>query len=190
MKKLLTIAICLVLIVLVTACSQTENYSMSIKPSEFSEETLKVLDLFDDELQFFNVKLNKTVKSYTMSVWVYRDGEWHEDGKTTGKIDFLSNQIAIKLTDNSYDLFVVDDSGHIKYSYPVLETDFENSMGIGGSRVDREIPIELNKEMPIWVKIGTDKNSMSVTDITEDFRNSDCNAGIAITLTVSDKVVE
>lgn len=69
---------------------------MSIKPSEFSEETLKVLDFFDDELQFFDIKLDETVKSYTMSIWVYRDGEWYEDGMTTGQVDYLSNQVAVE----------------------------------------------------------------------------------------------
>jgi len=190
MKKILSFAIGLVFLLSITGCSQTENYDMSIKPSEFSEETLKVLELFDDELQFFDIKVDETAKSHSLSVWVYRDGEWHEDGNTFGEIDFLSNQIAIELTKDSYELFSIDDSGHTSYSYPVIETDFENSMGIGGSRIDREIPIELNKEIPIWVKIGTEDGSMEVMDITEDFRKSDCNAGIVVTLTISDEVVE
>ena len=48
----------------------------------------------------------------------------------------------------------------------------------------------LNKEIPLWVKIGTTANSMCVTDVTDDFRNAECNAGIAVTLTVSDVEVD
>ena len=68
--------------------------------------------------------------------------------------------------------------------YPSLDTPFEESMGIGYSKIDREIPIELNKEIPICVKIGTSSNRMEVLDITEDFRKIECDAGIAVTITV------
>lgn len=190
MKKILTILMSVGLVLLVTACSQTDEYTMSIKPSEFSEETLEVLDLIDDEMQFFDISLDETVNSYTVAVWVYRNGKWHEDGKTYGEADFDDRRIAINLTTDAYELYMIGDTGHTSYGYPTLETDFVNSIGIGSSRIDREIPLELNKETPIWVKIGTEKNSMSVSDITEDFRNNDCNAGIAITLTVSDEVIE
>ena len=71
-----------------------------------------------------------------------------------------------------------------------METQFDESMGIGGTKIDRETPIELNKEIPIWFKIGTITNSMKAMDITDDFRNAECDAGIAITLTASDKIVE
>lgn len=188
MKKLF--AMMLFAAITLTACISAPPNGMSIKPSEFSEETKKVLEVFDDEIQFFDISLEETAKSHTMSVWLYQDGEWIESGGTTGGIDFLNGQIAIRLTDSSYDLYVIDESGHIKYSCPVLETEFENSTAIGGSKIDKVTTLELNKETPIWVKIGTDKNSMRVMDMTEDFRNTECNAGIAITLTISDKVVE
>jgi len=163
---------------------------MYIKPSNFSAETLEVLELFDDAIQFYDLSLNETAKSYAMSVWVYRDGEWNEDGKTSGKIDFLTGRIAVSLTGTGYTLYTMDESGHVKYSSPALDTPFEESFGIGSVRIDRKTPIELNKEIPIWVKIGTTSNTMRAMDITNDFRNAECNAGVAVTLTVSDEIVE
>lgn len=138
----------------------------------------------------FDISLDENVKSFEISVWVYRDGEWFEDGKTHGNNDFLGKRIAIRLTENSYELYNISDNGHEKYSYPSLDTPFEESMGIGYSKIDREIPIELNKEIPICVKIGTSSNRMEVLDITEDFRKIECDAGIAVTITVSDEIVE
>lgn len=151
---------------------------------------MEVFDLFDDEIQFFDISFDETVKSYAISVWVYRDGEWAEDGMTVGNIDHLTGRIAVRLTETSCDLYTIDESGHVKYSFPTLETQFDESMGIGGTKIDRETPIELNKEIPIWFKIGTITNSMKAMDITDDFRNAECDAGIAITLTASDKIVE
>lgn len=190
MKKIICTLFVGLLAFALCACSPDNRSAMYIKPSEFSDETLEVLDLFDDEIQFFDISLDERAKSHTISVWVYRDGEWIEDGKTSGNIDYLTGRIAVRLTKTSYDLYTIDESGHVKCSYPALETSFDESTGIGDVRIDREIPIELNKEIPIWVKIGTTTNSLEVMDITEDFRNAQCNAGIAITLTVSDEVVE
>lgn len=190
MKKIICALLVGVIAFSLCACSQDEQSAMYIKPTEFSEETLEVLDLFDDEIQFFDISLDESVKSFSISVWVYRDGEWIEEGKTRGNNDFSGKRIAIRLTETGYDLYNIYEDGHEKYSYPALDTPFEESMGIGSSRIDREIPIELNKEIPILVKVGTSSNRMKVLNITEDFREIECNAGIAVTLTVSDEVVE
>jgi len=174
------------------ACAQNTQdmqSGMYVRPSEFSEETAKVLELFDDELQFFDISLDETVKSFAISLWVYRDGEWEAGQSTYGGSEFLPGRIAIRLTETSFDLYTMDENGHTKLSCPVAETPFEESTGIGGARVDREIPIELHREIPLWVKIGTTENSMELMDITDDFRNAECNAGVAVTLTVSDEIV-
>ena len=190
MKKTICVLLAAALLACLCACSQNKQSAMTVKPAEFSKETVEVLDLLDGELQFFDISLDETVKSYAISVWVYRDGVWNEDGKTYGNIDFLGKRIAIRLTETSCDIYNISENGHTKSSYPALETSFDPSMGIGTARIDREIPIELNKEIPIWVKIGTTSNRLDVLDITEDFRNAECDAGIAVTLTVSEKSVE
>ena len=56
------------LILLFAACAKEEQKGMYIKPSEFTEETREVLDLFDDEVQFFDIVLDETVKSETITV--------------------------------------------------------------------------------------------------------------------------
>ena len=190
MKRLVSLATALMLVVSLAACGSQKQANMTIRPSVFSKETDEVLSLFDDEVQFFDIKLDDTVKSYSMILWAYQNGEWEEAGRTEGKSEFLGSRIAIRLTENSYDLYTADETGNTKFSYPTVETGFENSIAKGGEKIDREIPLELNKETPIWVKIGTDTGSMRVGDITDDFRQADCNAGIAVTLTVSDQIVE
>lgn len=125
-----------------SACVGIEQKGMYIKPSEFTEETRQALKLFDDEVQFFDIVLDETVKSETITVWVYRNGEWEESGKTSGPVE------------------------------------------------EGETKLILNEETPIWLKIGSETSSMENYNVTEDFRTMDCNAGVVITLTVSDKLVE
>lgn len=87
-------------------------------------------------------------------------------------------------------IYIPSNENGVKYSLSTVDTPFDESTGVGGTRIDREVPIVLNKEIPLWVKIGTTANSMRVTDVTDDFRNAECNAGIAVTLTVSDVEVD
>lgn len=193
MKKLQRYANIIAVVILVfalSACTKTEQKGMYIKPSEFTEETREVLGVFDDEVQFFDIVLDETVKSETITVWVYRDGEWEESGKTSGPADSMERRIAIRLTENSYDLYSMDESGHVKYTYPELNTSFDESVAIIGSRVEGEMQLILNEEIPIWMKIGSETSSMENYNVTEDFRTMDCNAGIVVTLTVSDEIVE
>lgn len=193
MKKALllkSLFVAILLMFTLSGCENKENKGMYIKPSEFSEETRKVLNLFDDEVQFFDIVLDETVKSEKITVWVYKNGVWEESGNTSGPVELLDRQIAIRLTENSYDLYSIDESGHIKYSCPELEASFDEAMGIIGSRVEGETKLILNEETPILMKIGSKSSSMENYNVTEDFRSFECDAGIVITLTVSDEIVE
>ena len=193
MKKSLllkSLFITILLVVTLSGCENKEDKGMYIRPSEFSEETRKVLNLFDDEVQFFDIVLDETVKSETITVWVYKNGAWEERGKTSGPVELLDRQIAIRLTENSYDLYSIDESGHVKYSCPDLDTSFDESMGILGSRVEGETKLILNEETPILMKLGSKSGSMENYNVTEDFRTMDCDAGIVVTLAVSDEVME
>lgn len=190
MRRCVSILVAIILVLSLSACAKTEQKGMYIKPSEFTEETREVLDLFDDEVQFFDIVLDETVKSETITVWVYRDGVWEENGKTSGLVDTLERRIAIRLTENSYELYSMDESGHVKYTYPELNSSFDESVAIIGSRVEGETQLVLNEETTIWMKIGSESSSMENYNVTEDFRTIDCNAGVVITLTVSDELME
>lgn len=193
MKKLrrcVSVMASFILALSLSACAGTEQKGMYIKPSEFTEETREVLELFDDEVQFFDIVLDETVKSETITVWVYRDGAWEESGKTSGPVDTRERRIAIRLTEDSYELYTMDESGHIKYTCPDLNTTFDESVAIIGSRVEGETQLILNEETPIFLKIGSESSSMESYNVTDDFRTMDCNAGVVITITVSDEIVE
>ena len=189
-RRSVKVLIAFTVLLSLSACGKTEQKGMYIKPSEFTEETREVLDLFEDEVQFFDIVLDETVKSETITVWVYRDGAWEESGKTSGPVDTLERRIAIRLTEDSYELYSMDESGHTKYTAPDLNTNFDESVAILGSRVEGETKLVLNEETPILMKIGAETSSMENYNVTEDFRTMDCNAGVVITLTVSDEIIE
>lgn len=190
LRRCVSILVVMLFVLSLTACAKVEQKGMYIKPSEFTEETREVLDLFDDEVQFFDIVFDETVKSEIITVWVYRDGVWEESGKTYGPVEEQEKRIVIRLTENSYELYSIDESGHMKYTSPNLNTTFDESVAVIGSRVEGETKLIINEETPIWMKIGSKTSSMENYNITEDFRAMECNAGIVITLTVSDELVE
>ena len=190
MKKIICALLAGVLALSLCACARDAQPGMYIAPAAFSEETMDVLALLGDDIQFYDLSLDGSVKSFALSLWVYRDGEWFEDGKMYGGSDTLGRRIAIRQTETGFDLYSISETGREKCSYPALDTPFEESLGIAGTKIDGKTQIELNRELPIWVKVGTTSNQMEVLDITQDFREMECNAGIAVTLTLSDEVVK
>ena len=121
-KIALVIAVCIVLM----GCSNTHTFNMSIQPSTFSQETTDILKLFDDEIQFYDIFLDESAKYRKISVWLYGNDGWYKAGETSGEVEYLDNRIAIRLTKEVYELYVIDENGHTKYSLPITEANFEN----------------------------------------------------------------
>lgn len=187
MKKILLLFALLITIML-SACSKP-NQELTIKPSHFSEETQEVLKIFDDEIIFLDYTIDETIKSLSIDLWVYQNGEWINNGNTFGNIDSVNNRLALRLTETSYDLFIIDEEGYSEHSTPNIGADFSNFTSVTSTRLTNPTPIKPNEEIPLWVKLGTNKNSIESARLT-DFRNADCDTGVAITVTFSDKSVE
>ena len=70
-----------------------------------------------------------------------------------------------------------------------MNTDFDKSMILTESKIDKKTSISLQKEIPLWVKVGTNANQIQSIDM-ENFKKSECDTGVAVTLTVSDQPFE
>lgn len=191
MKKLLSLILMITCIITLFGCNnqntQINQHAMTIKPSEFSQETLDVLKLFDDEIQFFDIQLDDTAKSFSISIWQYQDEQWSEIGTTSGQAEFLGNRIAIRLDETTYEIYHMDENGHSSIKSPALDLKFEDTMAKIQWKIDQEEILKINEEKIIYAKVGTNKNEFSTSIISTDFREIECDAGIAITLTIFDK---
>ncbi|MBQ7889290.1 MAG: hypothetical protein IJ356_05980 [Erysipelotrichaceae bacterium] len=166
---------------------EQNQLGMNIKPSTFSEETLEVLKLFEDEIHFFDIKLDDTAKSFAISIWQYQDDQWNEIGSSSGQSEFLGNRIAIRFDETAYEIYHMDENGHSSIKSPALDLKFEDTIAKISWRVDQEEILEMNKEKALFVKVGTNKSEVSTSIISTDFREVKCDTGIAITLTIFDK---
>ncbi len=174
---------------LLIGCSPSST--MSITPSKFSDETEAILNVIGgDDLQFFDISLDETAKSYEIIAYLCTDSSWQESGKIMGGVEDSNFQIAIEVTDTSFTIYSIDDNGHSKSHYPDIGIDFSSVLANGGAKLEVETDIVLNEEIPLLIKIGTDESSMAIYDINELFQVYDYEIGVAFTLKVSDKEVE
>ena len=189
MKKLLILIISVVICLSVTACSQeaTIKETMVVKPSEFSEETTQVIGILGDEILFFDFIVDDTVKSYSIGAFIYKDGSWQDYGSTSGIIDNVNNRIAIKSDNEGYDIHTLDDSGVMGYNSDTTYDAFDSTTQQGSYKITSTTDIIIDEEIILWCKIGNNGNGLAINN---DFRNADCTAGIAFTVTFSGKGIE
>ncbi len=186
MKKFLSLIISATLCLSITACSnqgQTKEETMVIKPSEFSEETMQVIDVLGDDVLFFDFVVDDSVKSYNIEGFIYKDNDWQDYGKTSGNIDDINNRIAIKLDEEGYDIHNIDDANVRSYNADGTYDAFDSTTQQGSYKMTSITDIIIDEEIVLWSKIGNNGNGLSMND---DFRNADCTAGMAFTITFSD----
>ena len=186
MKKRI-LPLLLILLLSLTACGNQKD-TMSISVSGFSEETQEVLALFSDELMFFDYRTDDTVQSVSIDLWSCTDGEWASAGKVSGAMNGESTRLGLRLNEYACDLYQTEGSGYTKSSYP-SPVDFSAAQTAASSRLTSPTRIELNREIPLWVKWGSSQSALKTEGI-ENFRDVSCDLGIAVTITFSDQAAE
>lgn len=186
--------IIVLLSVLLTACGSNQkeaarNKTMIMKPSEFSEETKEILKILDDEISFFDYSVDETIKSIRIDIWAYKDGKWIGAGNTFGNLKESDGRIAVRINDTSYDIFDIDETGYVKSSFESI-IDFNKSKTKTSSSLSHPTEIEPGKEISLRVKLGFDTAKAVSTGTAGDFRESDCDSGLAVTVIFSTESVE
>ena len=185
-KRFSGIVLLLLLAVGLTACGQAKS---TIRPSEFSKETQKALSIVDDELAFFDYAVDETIRSKSINIWQYKDGQWVSAGQTFGDLDEQKGQIAIRLNAASSDIFEITDSGYTKCSSKSV-VDFLTDVSQSSKRLGEPTTITAGTEIPLWVVLGYEGDRIDTRNATGDFRQADCISGWAVTVTFYEETME
>ena len=79
MKKTISVLLAVAMIFWLCACSQNKQSGISIKPTDiFRSKHWKFLTCSMMKFNSLMISLDENVKSFEISVWVYRDGEWFD----------------------------------------------------------------------------------------------------------------
>lgn len=173
---------------LLSACSAGGEEEMTIEPSTFSEETEQVLEIIDDELVFFDYEVSDLIRSVSVDLWNYENGEWVSVGKCYGNLDTREGQLAVRLMDTSWDVFFIEDGSHSKSSYK-RTSDWSDAVATSGYRLSTTHEIQPGRAITLWAELGYSETNAQVA-VTDDFRAADCDYGTAATVTFSSDVVD
>ena len=188
MKKWILLLAALLTAASFSACNASQADAMHIAASRFSKETQEVLQIVQEEYAFFDYTIDDTVGSCSIDFWLWEDGGWINAGKVEGSAEKGSHRIALRLTDGACDLYLMDGDGFSKMSYPV-SSGVNACSSTGGSRLETSAAIELDREIPLWAVFGSNGSSMALAELS-DFRTTECDAGMAATITFSREKAE
>ena len=189
-KRIGCMALVLLLVMGLAACGQREiKQSMVIRPSEFSEETRKVLTIVEDELVFFDYEVDETIRSKTIDIWQYQDGQWVSAGCAFGNLDSPKGRMAVRINEAGYDIYTMNDDGFVRHSYD-SQVDFSQVSAQSAKRLGEPTTITAGVEIPLWVQLGYADSKVEVGNAAGDFRQADCDEGLAVTITFNEEAME
>ena len=171
--------------ILLTGCGTGEQAkqktaeSMTIRPTVFSEETRRVLDILDDEVMFFTYATDETVRSMVLDIWFYENGEWVSAGAVKGEQAAVEQDIVLRVKNTELDVIQVHDNGQSRYTFPVT-MEFTAAQMTVEDRLMVTEDIVIGEEIVLFSKVSTDDTSIRRSEV--DFRDMDCTAGMAVTL--------
>ena len=181
-----SIVLILLLAMGLTACSQAKS---TIRPSEFSQETKKVLTIVEDELVFFDYEVDETIRSKTVDIWQYQDGQWVSAGCAFGNLDSPKGRMAVRINKAGYDIYTINDDGFVRHSYD-SQVDFSQVSAQSAKRLGEPTAITAGVEIPLWVQLGYEDDRIDTRNATGDFRQADCDEGLAVTITFYEEAME
>ncbi len=158
--------------------------SMTIVQTQFSQEVEDILKLLDIKGDFYDFAVDDTISGFTMNVWVLTDGTWVSSGEINGKIENKRGQVGVQLLEDGCNFFQLNDTGHTKYSVK-YDPHLNECAAIGRKALNPAegiTIIEPGKEQYLFVELGW-KDSAIQAGAMDDFRTSDCDAGVAATIT-------
>ena len=193
MKRRSVAVLCLLTLFALSACGARETPpapAPTIRPAVFSEDAQKLLDVLNSEaeaLAFFDYTVEEPVRSVSTEVWKYEDGSWKQSGHVFGNIEPGEYRMGFRLTSSGYEIFDISDTGHSTYTYQDT-VDFNGSGAAISTQLSDPREIVCGEEIPLWMKTSSDSTAVGGVTLG-DFRSIDCTAGLAVTVTFSDTLI-
>ncbi len=138
-------------------------------------------------LAFFDYTVDESIRSVSAEVWKYEDGSWTQSGHVFGNIEPGEYRMGFRVTPSGYEIFDISDTGHSTYTYQDT-VDFNGSGAAISTQLSDPREIVCGEEIPLWMKTSSDSSAVGGVTLG-DFRSIDCTAGLAVTVTFSDTLI-
>lgn len=163
MKKLLLLVFTLALAAGLCGCEKGLA-PMQLRAAPVSEETRQVLELTDNELTLWEYRTDGGTYDITMNFWVCRDGSWEKAQFYPGAAA-SEGRFGVHVTSTRVEYITLAEDGTCGYS-----------------SLTGESMIEPGREIPLLARLGWDESSDPVPTDWQNFQDSGCDTGVAITV--------
>lgn len=180
MKKLLLLMLSLTLAAGLCGCEKGLA-PMQLQAAPVSEETRQVLDLIDNELILWEYRLNDGTYTMVVDLWVCQNGSWEKTNLLTGPAAGQA-EFAMRLTASQAELIILEETGTTRYAIPCPVDVTSESGTCSYSSLTGESVIEPGVEIPLLARLGWDESSALVPTDWQNFQDSGCDTGVAITV--------
>lgn len=191
MKKLLLIAavlLCALPAFTLYRGDEIRDGVYSISSADFSEETTQVLNALGDNIAFYDYRVDSSVKSFSVDIWLCENGVWENSGSVCGNLDGrYTGRIGIRYDAAGCKIIIMDKDGHTSHT-SFNGVDFSGVTSTGKMKIGSGESWTLNEETVLLVETGTNESEFRTFSM-EEFRESGCEVGVAFTLTFSDQLL-
>lgn len=171
------------------SASESEPQAMTLRPTDLSQESRTLLSIFGSDLNYFDYAVDAHTQALSLDLWCFDGTEWtRTEGLRTSSLSDYQH-IAVLWTDSGCDLYLV---GAHQIQSASLESSIDRTAcSVGyGRPLEALTPIHPDREILLdaWFYYQ-DNPSPSADTSVQDFRDTPCDAGIAVTATFSSAVL-
>lgn len=183
-KKLLLLVLTLTLAAGLCGCEKGLE-PMQLQAAPVSEETRQVLDLIDNELTLWEYRLNDGTYTMVVDLWVCQDGSWEKTNLLTGPADTIG-RFGVHVTGTKVEYITLAEDGTSRYSTD-CPVDVTSESGVCSySSLTSGSTISSGAEIPLLARLGWDNSTDPVPADWQNFQDSGCDTGVAVTVTFTE----
>lgn len=184
MKKLLPLLLAFVLAAVLCGCEKRLE-PMHLRTAQLGEEARQMLDLTDNELTLWDYRTDGGSYDITMNFWVCRDGSWEKAQFFPGAAA-AEGRFGVRVTSTKVEYIALEEDDTSRYSTN-CPVDVTNKSGVCSySALAGESGIVPGVEIPLLARLGWDESTDPVPADWENFQDSGCDVGVAITVTFTE----
>lgn len=185
MKKSISLFLIITVLITLVACDKSHK-KMTISATTLSENEESIIKLLSvpNDSKIFDYTLDDTVKFMTITCHTLNEElKWEDHGAISGDIETSSGRIGITI-DDGLQISIASGTNGIS-SYKLELTELLNQPTNYATSWLSESYIELGKDIPLFVKVYTDSNSIMSYDTTsyfnpEQFKGNDLVIAVSV----------
>lgn len=155
---------------------------MRLRTAPVSEETRQVLELTDNELTLWEYRTDGGSYDITMNLWICRDGSW-ENARFFPGAAAAEGRFGIRITGSTAEYIDLAAEGTSRYSTDCPVDVSRDSNAWSYSSRTGEAVIEPGVEIPLLARLGWDESTDPIPTDWQNFQDSGCDTGLAVTVT-------